>query len=180
MFPWREWSCLEMLGRAAESFWRQDEVSDWMLLRSPSVASNSLRPHGLQYVRPPCPSPIPRVYSNSCPLSRWCHPTIVSSVVPFSSCLQSFPASGSLPMSQFFPSGGQSIRVSAPVLPVNIQWLDRGKKKHCAAEESDYPEGRGQGRGGVRDGLASKLSFGLQVGVEWDCEVRKPNSKDSE
>ena len=69
----------------------------------------TLRPHGLQHARHPCPSPTPGVDSNSCPLNRWCHPTILSSVVPFSSCLQSFPASGSFPMSQFFASGGQSI-----------------------------------------------------------------------
>ena len=69
---------------------------------SRSLVSDSLRPHGLQHARPPCPSPTPGVYSNSCPLSRWCHPTIPSSVVPFSSCLQSFPASGSFQMSQFF------------------------------------------------------------------------------
>ena len=83
----------------------------------------TLRPHGLQHARPPCPSPTSRVYSNSCPLRWWYHPTISSSVVPFSSCLQSFPASGSFPMSQFFTSGGQSIAVSAsaPVLPMNIQ-----------------------------------------------------------
>ena len=82
--------------------------------------SNSLRPHGLQHVRPPCPSPTPRVYSNSCPLSWWCHPTISSSVVPFSSHLQSFPASGSLLMSRLFASSGQSIgaSASASVLPM--------------------------------------------------------------
>ena len=74
-----------------------------------SVVSDSWQPHGLQYARPPCPSPTPRVYSNSCPLSWWYHPTISSSVIPFSSCLQSFPASGSFQMSQFFTSGGQSI-----------------------------------------------------------------------
>ena len=74
-----------------------------------SVISNSLQSHGLQHSRPPCPSPTPRVYSNSCPLSWWCYPTILSSVVPFSSCLQSFPASGSFQMSKFFASGGQSI-----------------------------------------------------------------------
>ena len=72
---------------------------------SHSVVSSSLWPHGLPHDRPPCPSPTPRVYSNSCPLNRWCHPTISSSVVPFSSCLQSFPASGSFPRSQFFASG---------------------------------------------------------------------------
>ena len=76
---------------------------------SQSVVSNSLWPHGLQHTRPPCPSPAPRVYSNSCPLSQWCHLTISSSVIPFPSCLQSFPASGSFPMSQFFASGGQNI-----------------------------------------------------------------------
>ena len=90
--------------------------------------SDSLRPHRVQHARTPCPSPTPRVYSNSCPLSHWCHPTISFSVVPFS-CLQYFPVSGSLQMSQFFPSGGQSIRVSssASVLPVNIQdWFPLG------------------------------------------------------
>ena len=88
-----------------------------------SVVFDSLWPHGLQHARPPCPSPTPRVYSNSCPLSQWCHPTISSSVVTFSSCFQSSPASGSFPMSQFFASGGQSIRTSASasVLPINIQ-----------------------------------------------------------
>ena len=89
---------------------------------SHSVLSDSLWPHGLQHTRPPCPSPTPRIYSNSCPLSRWCHPTISSSVVPFSSCLQSFPASGSFQMSQLFTSGGQRIGVSASsVLPMNTQ-----------------------------------------------------------
>ena len=85
--------------------------------------TNSLWPHGLQHTRPPCPSPTPGVYSNSCPLSWWCHPTISSSVIPFSPCLQSFPASGSFQMSQLFASGGQSIGVSAStsVLPMNTQ-----------------------------------------------------------
>ena len=88
-----------------------------------SVVSYSLQPHGLQHTRLPCPSPIPGVHPNSCPLSWWCHPAISSSVVPFSSRLQSFPASGYFPVSQFFASGGQSIgaSVSASVLPVNIQ-----------------------------------------------------------
>ena len=91
--------------------------------------SDSLRPHGLQHTRLTCPSLTPRPDSNSCPLSRWCHPTISSSVVPFSSCLQSFPASGSFPMSQFFASGDQSIgaSASASVLPINIQdWFPLG------------------------------------------------------
>ena len=85
--------------------------------------------HRWQHARPPCPSPTARVYSNSCPLSRWCHPTISSSVIPFSSHLQSFPASGSFSTSQFFVSGGQSIGISASalVLPVNIQdWFPLG------------------------------------------------------
>jgi len=90
---------------------------------SHSVVSDSLRPHEPQHARPPCPSPTPRVHSNPC-LSSWrCHPTIPSSVIPFSSCPQSFPASGSFPMSQLFTSGGQSTRVSAStsVLPMNTQ-----------------------------------------------------------
>ena len=88
-----------------------------------SVVSDSLQPHGLLHARPPCPSPTPGACSNSCPSSQWCHPTISSSVVPFSSCLQSFPAPGSFPVSQFFTSGGQSIgaSASASVLPMNIQ-----------------------------------------------------------
>ena len=91
--------------------------------------SDTLQPHGLQHARPPCPSPTPRVHSNSCPLSRWYHPAISSSVIPFSSCLQSFPASGSFPITQFFTSGAQSIGVSAStsVLLMNIQdWFSLG------------------------------------------------------
>ena len=90
---------------------------------SHSVVSDSLQSSGLQHARPPCPSPTFRVYSNSCPLSWWCHPTISFSVVPFSSHLQFFPASGSFQMSQFFTSGGQSIGVSisTSVLPMNIR-----------------------------------------------------------
>ena len=85
--------------------------------------SNSLWPHESQHARPPCPSPTPGVYSNSCPSSRWCHPAISSSVIPFSSCPQSLPASGSFPMSQLFAWGGQTIGVSAsaPVPPTNTQ-----------------------------------------------------------
>ena len=94
-----------------------------------SVMSNSFQPHGPQHDRPPCPLSTPGVHPNSCPLSRWCHPTISTSVVPFSSCLQSFPASGSFPMSWFFTSGSQSIGISASasVLPMNIQgWFPSG------------------------------------------------------
>ena len=90
---------------------------------SRSVTSNSLWSHGSQYTRLPCPSPTPRACSNSCPSSRWCYPTTSSSVVPFSSCLQSFPGSGFFLMSQFFASGGQSIGTSASALPMNIQEL---------------------------------------------------------
>ena len=96
---------------------------------SHSVMSNSLQPHESQHARPPCPSPIPRVHSDSCPSSWWCHPAISSSVIPFSSHLQSCLASGSLPVSQFFATGGQSIgvSVSASVLPMNIQdWFPLG------------------------------------------------------
>ena len=90
---------------------------------SRSVVSNSLWPHESQHTRPPCPSLTPGVYSNSCPSSRWCHPTISSSVVPFSSCPKSLPASGSFPMSQLFAWGGQStgVSASASVLPLNTQ-----------------------------------------------------------
>ena len=94
-----------------------------------SVMSDSLRPHELQHTRPPCPSPTPGVHPNPCPSSWWCHPAISSSVIPFSSCPQSFPALESLPMSQLFPSGGQSPGVSAStsVLPMNIQdWFPLG------------------------------------------------------
>ena len=101
------------------------------VLFSYSVMSNSLWPHGLQHARSPCPWPTPRVYSNSCPLNQWCHPTISSSVTPFSSCPPSFPASGSFPMSQLFISGGQRIGVSASasVLPKksqgwSLEWTD--------------------------------------------------------
>ena len=98
-----------------------ESVSISFIQFSLSVVSAPLRPHGLQHPRPPCPSPTPGVYSNSCPLSQQCYPTISSSVIPFSSCPQSFPASGSFQMSQPFASGGQSIGVSAStsILPMN-------------------------------------------------------------
>ena len=95
----------------------------------PSVVSDSLRPHESQHARPPCPSPTPGVHPNSCPSSRWWHPAISSSIVPFSSCPQSLPASRSFPMSQLFAWGGQSIGVSASasVLPMNTQdWSSLG------------------------------------------------------
>ena len=98
----------------------------WLLLFSHSVLSDSLWPHGLQHARIPCPSPTPGTYSNSCPLRWWCHPTISSSVIPFSH-LQSFLVSGPFPVSQLFALGGQNIGASASVLPVHIQgWFPLG------------------------------------------------------
>ena len=99
------------------------EMSIGSVQVSHSLMSNSLQPHESQHSRPPCPSPTPGVYSNSCPSNWWCHPAISSSVVPFSSCPQSLPASGSFPMSQLFTWGGHSIGVSASasVLPMNTQ-----------------------------------------------------------
>ena len=116
LFTWDncDWNC--MTGQSVSQF-------------SCSVVSDSLRSHGSQYARPPCPSPTSRVYSNSCPSSQWCHPAISSSVVPFSSGPQSLPASGSFPTSQLFTSRGQSIGVSASasVLPMNTQdWSPLG------------------------------------------------------
>ena len=96
-------------------------ICSLLLLFSHSVMSDSLWPHGLQHTRLPCPSLSPRACSNSCQLSQWHHPTISSFVTPFSSCPQSFPASGSFPMSQLFTSSGQRIGASASVLPMNIQ-----------------------------------------------------------
>ena len=121
---------LKSLGSTAKFSW-------WPLLFnafssvqfSPSVVSVSLRPHGLQHTRPPCPSPTPGAHSNSCPSSWWCHPTFPSSVIPLAPRLQSFPASGSFPMSQFFTLGGPSIGVlaSTSVLPMNTQdWFSFG------------------------------------------------------
>ena len=112
---------------------------------SHSVMSDSLWPHGPQHARPPCLSPTPRVYSNSCPLSQWCHPTISSSVIPFSSCPQSFPASGSFQMSQLFASGGQSIGVSAStwVLPVNTQdWSPLGWTGWISLQSKSCPQNK--------------------------------------
>ena len=100
-----------------------------LLLFSRSVMSDSLRPHEPQHTRPPCTSPTPGVYPNPCPSSRWCHPTISSSIIPFSSCPQSFPASWYFQLSQLFPSGSQNIGVSAStsVLPMNTQdWFPLG------------------------------------------------------
>ena len=110
---------------------------------SHSVMSNSLPPHGLQHAKIPCPSPTPRACSNSCSLSRWCHPTISSSIIPFSSCLQSFPGSGSFLMSQLFASGCQSIGVSAStsVFSINIQvWFILGLTSWSPCSPRDSQE----------------------------------------
>ena len=116
---------IETHGNGSEQSLEHDSVSQF----SHSIVSNSFRPHESQHARTPCPLPIPGVYSNSCPSSRWCHPAISSSVVPFSSCPQSLPASGSFPMTQLFAWGDQSIGVSpsASVPPMNIQdWCPLG------------------------------------------------------
>ena len=117
------------------SRWKHECSSPWVessggdFQFSHSVMSNSLWPHGLQHARLPCPTPTPGVYANSCPSSWWCRPTISSTVIPFSSCLQPFPASRSFPMSQFFTSAGQStgVSASASVLSMTIQdWFPLG------------------------------------------------------
>ena len=123
-----------------------------------SVMSNSLRPRGLKHARPPCPSPAPGAYSNSCPLSQWCHPTISSSAVLFSSCLQSFPASGSFQMSHSFASGGQSIGISAstsvlPMISFRMDWLDLHPRD--SQESSPTPQ--------FRSVNSSALSFQCSV-----------------
>ena len=114
----------------AKGHWKMNSPGQFSSVQfSHSVVSDSLRPHEPQPTRPPCPSPTPGVHLNPCPLSRWCHPTISSSVVPFSSCPQSFPASGSFQMNQVFASSGQSIGVSAStsVLSINTQdWSPLG------------------------------------------------------
>ena len=130
---WWEWKLVQPLGRTVcgDSL-KKLEPELPSVQFSHSVVSDSLQPHGLQHSRPPCPSPTPGIYPNSCPLSRWCHPTISCSVVHFSSYLQSFPASGSFPMSQLFTSGGQSLGVSAStsILPMTnwTGWLSLQSK----------------------------------------------------
>ena len=122
------WATREALCLKEKSKYKMTQANK-LVQFSHSVLSNSLRPHGLQHTRLPCSSPTPAAYSNWCPLCQWCHPTISSSVVPFSSCLQSFPASESFPISQFFASGGQStgVSASASVLSKNIQdWFPLG------------------------------------------------------
>ena len=133
--PPRHWQCLRTSlivpagqGPGGGCHWPLDQRCCSVQF-SRSIVSDSLWPHGSQHARPPCPSPTPGVHPNPCPSSRWCHPTISPSVVPFSSCPQSFPASESFPMSQLFASGSRSIGVSAStsVLPMNTQdWSPLG------------------------------------------------------
>ena len=128
---------------------------------SHSVVSDSLWPHGLQHARLPCLSPTPGASSNSCPSSQWCHPTISSSVIPLSSCLQSFPALGSFPISQFFTSGGQSIGVSASasVLPMNTQhWFPLGWTGWISLQSKGLSRGFSNITGQKHQFFASQLS----------------------
>ena len=118
------WGAPELLMDSQDYDCRKSVELSWVQF-SRSVVSNPLWPHGLKHTRPPCPSPTPGVYSNSCPFSWWCHPTISSSVIPFSTCLQSFPASGSFPMSQFFASGGQSLGASTSASVLSIDTVYR-------------------------------------------------------
>ena len=122
-----------VLGKCFQFFTIEDNVCCGFIISSIQfshpVVSDSLQPHESQHARPPCPSPTPRVYSNSCPLSQWCHPANSSSVIPLSSCPQALPASVSFPMSQLFAWGGQStgVSASAAVLPMNTQdWSPLG------------------------------------------------------
>ena len=135
---------------------------------SRSVVSDSLQPHESQHARPPCPSPTPRIYPNSCPLSQWCHPTISSSVVPFSSCLQSFPAPGSFQMSQPFASGGQSIGVSAStsILPMNTEdWSPLGWSGWISLQS------KGLSRVFSKTIVQKHQVFGIQLSLESNSHI---------
>ena len=135
---------------------------------SRSVGSDSLRLHEPQHIRPPCPSPTPRVYPDSCLLSRWCHPTIWSSVIPFSSCPQSLPESGSFPVSQFFASSGQSIGVSASasVLPMNTQdWSPLGWTGWISLQS------KGLSRVFSNTTVQKHHFFGTQLSLQSNCHI---------
>ena len=144
------------------AWWCEHDRFGYAFQFSHSVVSDSLWPHGLQHARLPCISPTPGACSNSCPLSQWCHPTISSSVIPFSSCLQFFPASGSFQMSQFFTSGDQSIgvSVSASVLPMNIQdWFPLGWTGWISLQS------KGHSRVFSNTTVQKHQSFGAQVSL---------------
>ena len=134
--------------------------------------SDSLQPHRLQKARPPCPSPTLGVYSNSCLLNQWCHPTISSSVIPFSSCLQSFQASGSFQMSQFFASGGQNIGVSdsASVLSMNIQdWFPLGWTDCISLQSKRHSYGRGNFH--LSDTVLNHVRFTKLIFLHFHCSL---------
>ena len=140
--------------------------------------SDSLQPHGLQHARPPCPSPTPGACSDSCLLSEWCHPTISSSLSPFSSHLQSFPTSRSFLVSQFFASDGQSIRVSvsASVLPMNIYWeLKIYRAWPHPSEQDPVPPSASLSH---QEASTSLLSSSIQGWTEWKPQSQKTNQTD--
>ena len=146
---WKPWSLLLIyfkvwVGRPTFDKWHSGKsLLKRKKVDSQSVMSSSLWPHGLRHARLPCPSPTPGVHSNSCPLSWWCHPTISSSVVPFSSRLQFSPALGSFPMSQFFASGGQSIGASASASDLPMDHMDHGILQARILEWVAIPFSRG-------------------------------------
>ena len=135
---------------------------------SHSVISDSLRPHELQHTRPPYPSPTPRVHSNSCPSSRWCHPAISSSVIPFSSCPQSLPASGSFPMSQLFAWGGQSTGVSALA-----SFLPKKSQGWSPSEWTCWISLRSKGLSGVfsKTTVQKHQFFGTQLSSQYNSHI---------
>ena len=149
--------------------------SQWTSVQfSHSVVSNALQPHESQHARPPCPSQTPRVHSDSCPSSQWCHPAISSSVVPFS-CLQSLPASESFPMSQLFTWGGQSIGVSAlaSVLPMNTQdWSPLGWTGWISLQS------KGLSRVFSNTTVQKRQFFGAQLSSQSNSHIHKPPFSD--
>ena len=140
----------------------------WYSVQSSSVVSDSLWPHELQHARPPCPSPTPGVYPNSYPSSQWCHPTTSSSVIPFSSCPQSLPASGSFPMSQLFTRGGQSIGVSpsASVLPKKSQGWCPSEWTGCISLQS-----KGLSRVFANTTIQKRQFFGAQLSSQSNSHI---------
>ena len=158
------WICVFELSHKQNNSDRSLAVSQF----SRSVVSDSLWSHGLQHARPPCPSPAPGAYSNAWPLSQWCHPTISSSVIPYSRCLQSFPESWSFPVSQFFISGGQSIGISASasVLPINIQdWFPLGLTGWISLKPKDSQESSPTPQ------FQKYQFFGAQLSSQSNCHI---------
>ena len=144
------------------SEWKKEVMNVSSVQFSHSVVSDSLQLHGLQHTRLLCSSPSPHACSNSCPLSQWCHPTISSSVISSSSCLQSFPPSGSFPVSQFFSSGGQNIGASASILPMNIQdWFPLGLTGWISLQS------KGHSRVFSNTTVQKHQLFGAQLSLWW-------------